>query len=79
MSMIMVTTIEIKPRYSLKPKKLLKLNLNRNIDPIMVGNLIWICQMQKVTYILIVGKKCKDRKMFTLLCLNLTSNNKITS
>jgi hypothetical protein len=40
MSMIMVAMVETNPTYSLKPKKLLKLDLYRDIDPIMAGNLI---------------------------------------
>ncbi len=33
-------TMETKPTYSLKLKILFKLDLNRNIDPTMAGNLI---------------------------------------
>jgi hypothetical protein len=69
MSTIMATIVEAKPKYSLKPKKLLKLDLDWNIDPIMAWNLIWICETQKVTYILLVGK-CKNKKMSILLCLH---------
>ncbi len=36
----MVAMAEAKPMYSLKPKKKLKLDLNKYIDPTMVGNLI---------------------------------------
>jgi hypothetical protein len=40
MSMIMAMTTEDKPIYSLKPKKLLKLDLDRDIDPTTARNLI---------------------------------------
>jgi hypothetical protein len=60
---------EAKPMYSLKPKKKLKLDLNKYIDPTMVGNLIWICETQKATCILLAGKMQKS-KLSTLLCLH---------
>jgi hypothetical protein len=59
MSMIMATTMKVKPTSSLKPKKLLKLDIDRDIDPTMMGNLIWMCETQKVIYILLIGK-CKN-------------------
>jgi hypothetical protein len=52
----MVVSTKTKPIYSLKPKKLLKLNLDRDIGVAMTGNLIWICESQKATCILLVGK-----------------------
>jgi hypothetical protein len=52
----MATTTKAKPTYSLKPKKLLKLDLNKDIHPTMTGNWIWICETQKATCILLVGK-----------------------
>jgi hypothetical protein len=61
--------VEAKPMYSLKPKKLLKLDLNRNIDPTTTWNLIWICETQKATCILLVGKMQRS-KLSTLLCLH---------
>jgi hypothetical protein len=36
----MAMTMETKPTYSLKLKKLFKLDLNRNIDPNMARNLM---------------------------------------
>jgi len=38
--MIMATTMKVKPTSSLKPKKLLKLDIDIDIDPTMMGNLI---------------------------------------
>jgi hypothetical protein len=40
MLIVMAMTMETKPTYSLKLKKLFKLDLNRNIYPTMAGNLI---------------------------------------
>jgi len=40
MSMIMAVTAKAKPIYSLKPKKLLKLDLDRDINPTTARNLI---------------------------------------
>jgi len=48
--------METKPTYSLKLKILFKLDLNRNIEPTMAGNLIWICKTQKVICMLFIGK-----------------------
>lgn len=57
--MIMATTMKVKPTSSLKPKKLLKLDIDIDIDPTMMGNLIWMCETQKVIYILLIGKMQK--------------------
>jgi hypothetical protein len=40
MSTIMATIAKVKPIYSLKPKKLLKLDLDIDIDPTTARNLI---------------------------------------
>jgi len=53
--------------YSLKLKKLLKLNLNRYIDPTMLGNLIWICQMQKIICILLIGKNEGSKNVYFIV------------
>jgi len=53
--------------YSLKPKKLLELDLNRNINLTTTWNLIWICETQKATCILLVGKMQKSEIVYFIM------------
>jgi hypothetical protein len=59
--------METKPTYSLKFKKLFKLDLNRNINPTMAGNLIWICETQKVTCTLFIGKVQGSKNIYFIV------------
>jgi hypothetical protein len=59
MLMIMVVIMKVKPMSSLKPKKLLQLYVDRDIDLTMMGNLIWMYKSLKLLISYLLGK-CKN-------------------
>ncbi len=59
--------IDIKPMYLSKPKKLVKLDLDKDIDLTMARNLIWISETQNITCILLVGKMQGSKNVYFIV------------
>jgi len=59
--------VEIKPMYLSKPKKLVKLDLDKDINLTMARNLIWIYENQNIIFILLVGKMQGSKNVYFIV------------